>query len=89
MNRRSLPVATLALLLTGCPGFDDPTLEASFDPATAEGPPARAEVPLAPTRNLLWGDLHVHTAFSYDAFTMGTRTLPDDAYTFMKGGTIG
>ncbi len=88
MNRRSLPVATLALLLTGCPGFDDPTLEASFDPATAEGPPARAEVPLAPTRNLLWGDLHVHTAFSYDAFTMGTRTLPDDAYTFMKGGTI-
>ena len=78
-------VATCAL---ACGGFEDPTLEQTFDPATADGPPERPLVRPDPNRNLLWGDLHVHTAFSYDAFTMGVRALPDDAYTFMKGGTI-
>ncbi len=76
-------IATLA-----CGGFEDPTVDETFDPATAAPPPERTAVPTDPTRNLLWGDLHIHTAFSYDAFTMGTRALPDDAYTFMKGGTI-
>ena len=84
----SLLLGGVALSLLACGSFDDPTLDQSFDPATAEGPPERATVESNPTRNLLWGDLHVHTAFSYDAFTMGVRALPDDAYRFMKGGTI-
>lgn len=84
----SLLLGGIALSLLACGSFDDPTLEQSFDPDTAEGPPERAPVELEPTRNLLWGDLHVHTSFSYDAYTMGVRALPDDAYTFMKGGTI-
>jgi hypothetical protein len=78
----------IALALTGCGEFDDPTLELVFDPETAEPPPPREPVEESATRNLLWGDLHIHTAFSYDAFTMGVRGLPDDAYTYMKGGTI-
>ena len=79
-----------ALLLTvsACDRFEDPTLTEVFDPATAEGPPERPEVPFVATRNLLWGDLHVHTSHSYDAFVTGNRTLPEDAYTYMKGGTI-
>jgi len=83
-----LHLGGIALALLSCGRFDDPTLDQSFDPATAEGPPERASVEFNPTRNLLWGDVHVHTSFSYDAFTMGVRALPDDAYTFMKGGTI-
>ena len=92
MARTGARVAWLAagflLGVVGCTRFDDPTMDQSFDPAQAAPPPERLEVPLQETRNLLWGDLHIHTALSYDAYTMGVRATPDDAYTFMKGGTI-
>jgi hypothetical protein len=37
------------------------------------------------TRNAYFGDLHIHTAFSYDARPFGTETTPADAYRFAKG----
>ena len=39
-------------------------------------------------RNAYFGDLHIHTAFSYDARPLGTRTTPADAYRFAKGEAI-
>ena len=39
-------------------------------------------------RNLYFGDTHVHTKYSFDAFIFGTTATPDDAYTFAKGGSI-
>jgi len=86
--RRYIFLALLTTALASCSKFEDPTLSVPYNPDTA--PPAlnREPVQHKATRNLLWGDLHIHTALSYDAFTMGVRALPDDAYTYMKGGTI-
>lgn len=37
--------------------------------------------------NLYWGDLHVHTAYSMDAYIFGTKASPTDTFNFAKGVT--
>lgn len=39
-------------------------------------------------RNAYFGDLHIHTSYSYDARPRGTETIPADAYRFAKGEAI-
>jgi hypothetical protein len=38
--------------------------------------------------NVFWGDTHLHTANSADAFAFGTRLSPDDALRFAKGEEV-
>ncbi|HEX8953122.1 MAG TPA: DUF3604 domain-containing protein [Polyangia bacterium] len=38
-----------------------------------------------PLRNVYWGDLHDHTAFSIDSYGLGNRRTPLDAYQFAMG----
>ena len=41
-----------------------------------------------PTKKAFFGDLHVHTALSADAYPDGTRLFPEDAYRFAKGERV-
>lgn len=41
-----------------------------------------------PTKKAMFGDLHIHTAHSADAFPDGTRTFPKDVYKFAQGARI-
>src|SRR5688572_3794957 len=39
-------------------------------------------------RNAYFGDLHVHTKLSFDAYIFNVRATPDDAYRYAKGESI-
>jgi Protein of unknown function (DUF3604) len=57
--------------------------------------PAVSALPRAPCadhsalRNPYFGDLHVHTTYSWDGAGRGMDTTPDQAYRFARGETIG
>ncbi|MBT5068324.1 MAG: DUF3604 domain-containing protein, partial [Halieaceae bacterium] len=39
-------------------------------------------------RTAFYGDLHVHTEYSFDGYAMGTQATPYDAYRFAKGEAL-
>lgn len=57
------------------------------EPATPPGQVYQSTVPPA-QRRAFFGELHVHTGLSFDAWARGSRMLPDDAYKFGKGETV-
>ncbi len=93
MRRLPLVLFCSATLLFAACGKETPTAT-----AVPKSPDAGAVLPeadvdtaeaAAPSeRRAFYGDLHIHTGLSADAFSTGTRTLPDDAYRYARGEVI-
>lgn len=64
--------------------------KSSVEDATAKAvPPNTEQTPdFNENRNAYFGDLHIHTSWSFDAFIYNVRTNPDNAYEFGKGQAI-
>lgn len=74
-----------AVIFSGCSGNKEVHENKSeqVNLATSDG-----RIKENPLRDAYFGDLHLHTTLSFDAFIMGTQVGPEDGYKFAKGGTI-
>jgi len=74
-------------LLFSCNKSEKPAEQAQQGRAPAQSEEARIEK--NPDRNAYFGEEHIHTSWSVDAWLMGNRiTGPDDAYKYAQGQTI-
>ncbi len=86
-----LPVAMagLALLLSACGESSQRGQEATGSSgAVSEGTDSAVSVQPNQLREAYFGETHVHTAYSLDAYIGGTRLTPSDAYRFAKGEAV-
>ena len=75
-------LAALTIYACGTDVTNDTTSSYQSQTSTA------AEIQTNPNKNAYFGDTHVHTVLSFDAYIMGTRRTPDEAYEFAKGAGI-
>ncbi|MGD9809800.1 MAG: DUF3604 domain-containing protein [Sphingobium sp.] len=86
LRAKVIPLFGVSVALVGCTASDRTTGEKAPDHVFPTEPIAKT--PPNPLRNVYFGDLHLHTRNSFDAYIFNVRATPGDAYTYAKGGTI-
>ena len=86
---RTFLIAVLFALLIFILGANDIfSIKDDFSDFALEDSQKDIVVPSNNNRDAFFGDLHVHTRYSFDAYIFGTTASPDDAYRYAKGGAI-
>lgn len=85
--RSTALAGAIALALGACSPEPEPQPQAG--PAEAAHAGASTDLPAPnPQRDAYFGAVHVHTGWSFDAFTNGSQTTPADAYAWAQGREI-
>jgi hypothetical protein len=83
---RSTAALAAGIILAACsPGERERAPAAKAD---VTGKAAASREAIVADRKAYFGALHVHTSISFDAFTNGTRTMPEDAFRWARGEAI-
>ena len=78
-----------AVLLAGCAQKSEPAPAVTATAPPAPAAPAEPALPPSnPDNNAYFGAVHVHTGWSFDGFTNGSKTTPMDAYAWAQGKAI-
>src|SRR5512136_1471449 len=88
-----LALTGVALLACGRPAAKTEEKAESAAKAAAQAVVKTAEeleaaVTENPLKEAYFGETHVHTSYSLDAYIGGARLTPDDAYRFAKGADV-
>lgn len=75
------------LFLLCCASCSDPVEYVAVDPLTTVVNTTKTSG-FNEEKNAYFGDFHIHTSWSFDAFIYNVRTTPDDAYRYGKGESI-
>jgi hypothetical protein len=82
-------VCGLALIASGCAETSGPGGAGGASGTGGTGGNDISCDDFDPAMRVLWGETHVHTRLSLDAFWFNSLASPREAYQFAKGGTIG
>ena len=91
VKKKAVLAASITIVLAAC------SQEKSRQPVEEKQPTTQAftqtkedasSITMNPNRDAFFGETHVHTAYSLDAYLGGTRLTHDEAYSYAQGGTV-
>lgn len=88
---KGLLISTAVIAIAACQGATDTATKTQSSPETERAISQTQNERTAgysETKNVYFGDLHIHTRNSFDAYIFNVRATPDDVYRFAKGQTV-
>ncbi len=83
-SRARVPIAALAAALACSPGGETPPPSGDTDATPPEAPAFER----SPQKQAYFGDLHIHSRWSFDAYSAQVPVGPEQAYRYARGEAI-